>query len=148
MKIITFDGYRGSGKTTQIGLLKKKLGRGVVFLEWYYWWLSSRCKPNEIADHIVGFHGNDLKYIGYKPFISFWLDMPHVIATERASVRDKVPFEIRSTELYYDVRVAESIPNLKEILPNFYVLDGLKSVDILHEEIMSIVEKYFSLDVI
>ena len=141
MKIITFDGYQGAGKTTQIRLLKGKFGKDYVFLEWYYWSLLLRYNYYDLVGCLDDFFGDHLEYIGYKPSLSFWIDMPFAIARDRASKRsiDVIPFDILPYELNYDTEVAERLPILKKTLPNFHVLDGLQTPDIIHKEIMGFV---------
>ena len=142
MKIITFDGHMGAGKTTQEVLLRKKIGNDCVILDWCYLPLVQKYEFDELENRLSEYFGRHTEYAEYEPSASFWIDVPYATARERASKRVWLPkpFCIPPYVSHHENKIAQYLPKLKELLPNFYVLDGLQPPDMIHQEIMGILE--------
>ena len=139
-QIITLDGHGGAGKTTQEVLLKKKLGKDCVILHWCYLPLVKKYPVDEIKDHLSKWHQRHPDYAEYEPSISFWIVVPFNIAMKRRAKRKGVLYEPVDWHFNYDKKIPKYLAKLKELLPNFHVLDGLQPPEMIHEEIMGVLE--------
>ena len=166
--IITFDGFGGSGKTTQKALLavhiqKKcmspiRLERGATplkienvqnktfeLLEHCYYDLIMETSryPLDLENYLDDWYGSFYpSYKNERPWLSFYMNVPPHISAERAIKRGHNPeaYDTRKNDLLqksFEKRTAR----LSNLLPNFHVIDGLRSIDIIHQEIVEIFEE-------
>ena len=142
MNIVTFDGHKGAGKTTQEVLLQEKIGNDCVILDYCYLPLVIKYEFDEVENHLNKALLPYPEYAEYEPSTSFWLDVPFMVGMERASKRvwDPIPFYMPSCASAHENKIAQYLPRLKELLPNFYILDGLRPPEMIHQEIMGILE--------
>ena len=148
--IITFDGQGGAGKTTQEILLCEKTDKDFIILHWYYLPLVEKYPVNEIKNHLwecsqgLLERGESsqahLDCAGCEPSISFWIDVPLYIGMKRRAQREGLLYEPRDWYFDYDKKIPKYLARLKELLPNFYVIDGLQPPEMIHQEIMGVLE--------
>ena len=140
--IITLDGHSGSGKTTQEVLLREKTGDRFITLHWCYLPLVDKYPIDEIKDHLrKAWQAHPDYHPDYcEPSLSFWIDVPFIIARKRWAKREGVPYEPQDWHSDYDKQIPKYLAKLKELLPNFHVIDGLQPPDMIHQEIMGVLE--------
>ena len=134
-KKITFDGHSGAGKNTQGELLEKRIGDDFDILYWFYSQLDQR------FSEIHTLHRDSA------PDLSFWINTSYVVSAARMHKREGIPFDEESWikehpwHRDWDNRNDKFLDKLKEVLPNFHVLDGLLPPETIHEEIIAIIER-------
>lgn len=161
-KLITIDGDSGSGKTTQDLLLKGRINEAIreflIFQRWYYlprypdrYRYTSLltgdtmriCNFDEAEIRKIWRKSSPEHYADYKPALSFWLKVPYHICRERKARRERKFYEYKEWWSEYDEKTEEYLEKLKEWAPNFYIIDGLQSIDVVHETMLNILEKHF-----
>ena len=105
-------------------------------------WISIRRDWDE-AKYVLGFYMQAMEYqFGGEPFASFYLDVPYVVATNRAKNRNDKYVEVFTDEAdlndpetdCHDKEMREAACFMSDNLPFFHIIDGTQPIHVITEE--------------